>query len=350
MTLSAPWYERLGLTYPVLQAGMGGGIVKAELAAAVSRAGGLGTVGTLAPSAYARAIRRAKALSDGRPIAANLLMPFVCAAHVDACLAERPAAVSLFFGHSARTVRRLRDAGIFVLQQVGTAAEARRAVADGADALIVQGREAGGHLLARMPLIDALRTVVAEAGGRPVVAAGGVHDAQSAARAAEHGAAGVAAGTRFLLTHESGAHPTYQERLLAARSTLVTKLFGVAWPAPHRVVPNRATERWCRRREAGPAWVAAVGALAVPARALMSVAAGAAVIERQRVGVPLFSPQGMTAGMSSELADVTPLYAGVCVSEIHELTGAADVVRELGAGFAQGAGQLAAGGAPSPRV
>jgi len=144
--------------------------VRPELAAAVSRAGGLGTIGNLPPDSFARAIRSARERSEGRPVAANLLLPFTREGHVQACLAERPAVVSLFFGYARSAVRRLRDAGIFVLHQVGTPGEALRALADGADGLILQGREAGGHLLASRRLAEALPDVVALAAGRPVIA------------------------------------------------------------------------------------------------------------------------------------------------------------------------------------
>jgi NAD(P)H-dependent flavin oxidoreductase YrpB (nitropropane dioxygenase family) len=331
-----PWFERLGLRHPVLQAGMGGGVVRPELAAAVSRAGGLGTIGNLPPDSFARAIRSAKERSDGRPVAANLLMPFTRDGHVEACLAERPAVVSLFFGYAGSTVKRLRAAGIFVLHQVGTPAEAERALADGADGLILQGREAGGHLLGARRLAEALPDVVALASGRPVIAAGGIYDRASAERAARLGAAGVAAGTRFLLTDESGVHPTYRQRLLDAKSTLVTKLFGAAWPADHRVVPNAATARWCRDGHDGPSWITAVNTLLVPTRWVTSPAIGLALAKYQRADRPLFSPQPMTARSAPEDADVTPLYAGECVTEIRALRSAADVVEELAAGFAAG--------------
>ncbi|MGH7439065.1 MAG: NAD(P)H-dependent flavin oxidoreductase [Polyangiaceae bacterium] len=330
------WYERLGLRHPVLQAGMGGGVVGPELAGAVSLAGGLGTIGNLAPESFARAIRRAKALAGGRPVAANLLMPFTREGHVRACLAERPSVVSLFFGHARGTVKRLQGAGIFVLHQVGTPDEATRALADGADGLIVQGHEAGGHLLARQRLAEALPAVLAVAAGRPVIAAGGIFDRSSAGRAARLGASGVAAGTRFLLTRESGVHPAYQQRLLDAKSTIVTKLFGAAWPADHRVVPNAATERWCRDRPEGPSWVTAVHTLLVPTRWVTSPASGLALARYQRAGRPLFTPLPMTSRSAPGDADVTPLYAGECVAEIQAVRTAADVVEDLAAGFAAG--------------
>ncbi len=302
----------------------------------MSRAGGLGTIGNLPAESFARAIRSAKEQSEGRPIAANLLIPFTREGHVRACLTERPAVASLFFGYAPTAVKRLRDAGIFVFHQVGTPDEALRALADGADGLILQGREAGGHLLAARSLADALPEVVSLAEGRPVLAAGGIHDRASAARAARLGAAGVAAGTRFLLTHESGVHATYQQRLLEAKSTLVTKLFGAAWPADHRVVPNAATARWCREGDAGPSWVNAVNTLLVPTRWLASPAVGLALARYQRADRPFFSPQPMTARSAPEDADVTPLYAGECVTEIRALRTAAEVVEELAAGFASG--------------
>ena len=288
----------------------------------------------LPPDSFARAIRQAKALSDGRPVAANLLMPFTREGHVRACLEERPAVVSVFFGYARSAVKRLRAEGIFVFHQVGTNEEALRALADGADGLIAQGREAGGHLLATRPLAEALPDIAALAAGRPVVAAGGIHDRASAERAARLGASGVSAGTRFLLTTDSGAHPTYQQRLLDAKSTLVTKLFGAAWPADHRVVPNAATERWCRERADGPSWMIAVNTLLVPTRWVTSPASKQALAKYQRANRPFFSPQPMTARSAPGDADVTPLYAGACAAEIHALRSAAEVVEELAAGFA----------------
>src|SRR5687768_17230552 len=108
---------RLALEYPLVQAGMGGLLSTPELAAAVSRAGGLGSIGLRPPDEFARALRCARDLADGRPIAANLLLPFAQAAHVDVCIATRVAAVVLFFGFRPDMVSRLRGAGLFVLHQ-----------------------------------------------------------------------------------------------------------------------------------------------------------------------------------------------------------------------------------------
>ena len=322
--------ERLGIEHAVVQAGLGGGLSRAELAGAVSRAGGLGTVGIIADPAVFRAeLRRARELAAGRPVSANLLFPVMRREHVETCVAERVPVVSLFFGFDRRVVEALHAVGSVVVHQVGTAAEARRALADGADVLIAQGEAAGGHLLATAPLeriVPELRDV---AGERPLLAAGGIYDGASAARARALGADGVWVGTRFLLTHESHAHDAYKARLLAATSTLVTYLFGLGWPARHRVVPNAATARWCGSDPLGPRWVRALQHAAVPITRILPVAGAARFVTMQRPEWPLFTPVGLVRGMDGRLADVTPLYAGDCVTRVRQLVSAADAVREM---------------------
>src|SRR5215831_3595982 len=96
--MAIDWRDRLSLEHPIIQAGMGGGVARAELAAAVSRAGALGTLGLLAPGPLAREIRRARELAPGRPIAVNLLVPFARQAHAEVCAEARVAAVALSFG------------------------------------------------------------------------------------------------------------------------------------------------------------------------------------------------------------------------------------------------------------
>jgi NAD(P)H-dependent flavin oxidoreductase YrpB (nitropropane dioxygenase family) len=324
------WQSRLGLEHRVIQAPLGGGIARAELASAVSRAGGLGTVCTVHDPADFRAeIQLCREQAMGRPFSVNLLFPSMTRQHVEVCLDERVPAVSLFFGFDARLVRRLHERGAFVLHQVGSVAQARRALRDGADALVAQGQGAGGHVLATEPMDSFVPKLIDAARGKPVFAAGGIHDRPSALRARALGAEAVWVGTRFLLTPESHAHPAYKERLLAARSTLETLLFGMGWHALHRVVPNLATERWCARDELGPKWLRAATRILEPLTRLAPPRAAEQVIALQRVDRPLFSPIPLVRGMKAGLVEVTPLYAGECVTRIRELRSAADVVREL---------------------
>lgn len=330
--MNSNWHDRIGLQYPVMQAGMGGGLSTAELTIAVGQAGGLGTIGLLPPQRFAEELHHAKRLCNTQPIAANLLMPFVRRAHVDACVEIKPAVTTLFYGYSRRVVAQLRSAGIFVFHQIGNPAQAQRALADGADGLIAQGSEAGGHLAGNVLLSELLPAVREIAGRHPVLAAGGIHDAETVHAAMTLGADGVVAGTRFLLTTESHAHPEYKTRLLGATRTLNTRLFGMGWPAPHRVATNAATMRWCSRRTEGPVWVQAVNTLSVPSRWLLSLNQAERLTGFQQLAVPLYLPNALIRTMDACLADVTPLYAGICVGQITKLCSAADAVRELAAG------------------
>jgi nitronate monooxygenase len=322
--------DRLGLEHPVVQAGMGGGLSGARLAAAVSNAGGLGTIGILPDArAFEAELRKARSLAPGRPLAANLLLPFARQAHANACVAAGVDVVALFCGSAPDLVARLRRAGVFVLQQVGTVGQAQRAIADGVDGLIAQGIEAGGHLLGEEPALSALERILAVADGRPVLAAGGIHSAAGTRAVVEAGAAAAVAGTRFLLTDESGAHPRYKQRVLGARRTLDTLLFSVGWSDRHRVVPNAATDRWCARSERGPAAVVALNRALAPALQRLPPRLATATLSRQRLTLPLYGPAAVLEGMDERLLDVTPLYAGVCAAEIHSVIPAAQAVAEL---------------------
>ncbi len=326
------WRNRVGIEHPVMQAALGGGISRAELAAAVSRAGGLGTLCTIHDPAELRVeIRACREATQGRPFCVNLLFPALTRGHVAVCLEERVPVVSLFFGFNARLVRALRERGSFVLHQVGSLAQAQRALRHGADGLIAQGQGAGGHVLASEPLERLVPKLVEVARDKPVIAAGGIHDRESAVRARELGADGVAAGTRFLLTPESHAHEAYKDRLLSASDTFETLLFSMGWHALHRVVPNGATQRWCARDSLGPMWLRAVTRSVEPLTRLLPQQAAEQVVALQRVERPLFSPIPLVRGMDRRLADVTPLYAGRCVTQIRALLPAAEIVRELSA-------------------
>jgi len=193
----------------------------------------------------------------------------------------------------------------------------------------MQGVGAGGHVLATDSHARLLPELVDMAKGRPVLAAGGIHDRKSVLDALAVGASGVSAGTRFLLTHESHAHDEYKTRLLNAQRTFVTLLFGLGWHAPHRVVPNAATDRWCARDPLGPKGARVLNRMSESMLRAMPASRVAAFVRSQRIERPLFSPMALVRGMDARMADVTPLYAGECVARIDRLACAADVVSEL---------------------
>ena len=314
--------ERLGVERPVVQAGMGGGLATHGLAAAVSEAGGLGTIGLLDPAGLARELAAARRLT-GRPLAVNLLLPLARRAHFAA--AARADVVVTYWGRPRR-----RTPGAW-LHQCGSAEEARAARAAGADGVIVQGVEGGGHVRGTLPAREVLaRTRAALPAGYPVLLAGGMAEAADVRSALEAGADAAVLGTRFLMTEESGAHPAYKQRLQEARETVLTELFGLGWaPAPHRVLWNEAAERWLAADARGPAAVRAFNRLTARALARIPPALQARAAARQRPDVPLFSPQAATRGGPGALLDAGPLYAGESVARLHDIRPAGELVAEL---------------------
>jgi nitronate monooxygenase len=299
---------------------MGGGVAGAELAAAVSEAGGLGTIGILPAALLQRALARARKLTS-RPIAINLLLPFTRPEHWD--VAAEADAVVTFWGPAVR-----RTAKPWI-HQCGSVAEAHAAQVAGADGVIAQGVQSGGHVRGTLPALRLLEQVRASLPGFPVLLAGGVADANDVRAALEAGAAGVVSGTRFLLSEESAAHPEYKRRLVNADRTLLTGLFGFGWPAPHRVIPNAATDRWLRRDTRGPVLVRAAQQLSGSIGPRLPMSVGDRLARSARLAVPLYGPSAPLASWPEHLLDTAPLYAGESVARITDIRPAAEIVRLL---------------------
>lgn len=313
--------ERLGLDVPVVQAGMGGGISRHELAAAVSEAGGLGTIAVNGAAAIRRELAAARALTAA-PVAVNILLPF---ARPDWFEAAAGADVVVTFWGRPR-----RRAGATWLHQCGSVAEARAAHAAGADAVIVQGVEAGGHVRGNLPALDLLARAKRELpSGYPVWLAGGIAEGDDVRRALEAGAEAAVAGTRFLLSEESRAHPEYRRRLLDADETVLTELFGAGWPAPHRVVANAATDHWLKGDPRGPRANRALNRLLAPGARYTPEALLRRMVRAQRPASRLLTPAGPTDDGPESLVDAGPLYAGETVGRIGEVRPAAELVRAL---------------------
>ncbi len=228
----------------VFQAGLGG-VAGPELAAAVSEAGGLGHLGGIRMGASAlRAWIRDTRARTAKPFGVNLVPPGGGADGFEGQLAvvleERPRVLSLFWGDFARVIPRAKAAGILTMVQVGSVAEAIKAARDGADAIIAQGIEAGGHVRGRVGLAALLPAVVDALAPRPVLAAGGIADRRSVRAALALGAAGVWVGTRFAASAESLAHEVYKRRLVEAGTddALYSRGYSYGWGfgAPHRAL------------------------------------------------------------------------------------------------------------------
>ncbi|HEX5989119.1 MAG TPA: nitronate monooxygenase [Solirubrobacterales bacterium] len=328
--------ERLGVELPVVQAGMGGGLSRHELAAAVSEAGGLGTIAVGGAEAIRRELAAARALT-GRPVAVNVLLPFARRDWFEAA-AEADVVVT-FWGRPRR-----RTPGSW-LHQCGSVAEMQAACAAGADGVIVQGVEAGGHVRGTVPALDLLeRARAALPADYPLLLAGGIAEPADARAALEAGAVAAVAGTRFLLAEESRAHPGYKQRLVDASETILTDLFGAAWPAPHRVIPNAATERWLggvrpfpgicpgkdeRQLVRAPGANRALNHLLAPGARYTPPSLQLRMMRRQRPGSRLLTPAGPTDDGPGTLVDAGALYAGETVARIGDVRPAAAIVRDL---------------------
>jgi enoyl-[acyl-carrier protein] reductase II len=221
--IRTPLCELLGIEHPIVQGGMAWAAT-AELAAAVSNAGGLGIVGAgnSPPDVIRQELRRVRALTD-RPFGANV--PIFTAGAEEALqvfIDEGVAVVTVGGGNSGPYVGPLQRAGIKVIPVVASVALARRMARQGVDALIAEGMESGGHIgdVATLPLVPQ----VVDAVDIPVIAAGGMADGRGLAAALALGAAGIQMGTRFICTVECQAHENYKQKIVQAhdRATIVT--------------------------------------------------------------------------------------------------------------------------------
>jgi NAD(P)H-dependent flavin oxidoreductase YrpB (nitropropane dioxygenase family) len=310
----------LGLETPVVQAGMGGGISRHELAAAVSAAGGLGTIAVNGAEAVAHELRAARRRTD-RPIAVNLLLPF---ARDDSFAAAAEADVVVTFWGQPRR----RTAGIW-LHQCGSVEEATAALEAGADGAILQGVEAGGHVRGSTPALELLdRAREALPDRFPLLLAGGIATAADARRALDAGADAAVAGTRFLLSEESRAHPDYKRRLTGEGETILTDLFGFGWPAPHRVVANPATDRQLSSGTT-PVLNRTLNRISGHGARFVPDSVQARLASRQRPGSHLLGPMPPTDDGPASLLDAGPLYAGESVRAIDDVRPAAEIVAAL---------------------
>lgn len=224
-----------------------GSAATTELVAAVS---GCGALGTLAASWTPPAVLREQVSwlrsTCTAPFCVNLVLAFEQRERLAAILDEGGTVVSFSWGLDAELVSKARDAGAYVLVQVATLADAHGAVGAGADALIVQGVEAGGHVQATRPLLELLREI-RPAVDVPLLAAGGIADATSRGDAREAGADAVACGTAFLAAEEANVHPIYLDHIMraGAAQTTLTTVFDRGWSdAPHRVIRNETLAAW----------------------------------------------------------------------------------------------------------
>lgn len=245
MAYTNSFMEGFGLRIPILQAPISS-VASLELVKAVGLAGGIGSLGlTEVPlDQCQQKIATLNALS--LPYFVNFVLRFGTEA-IREVAAMRPPCITLSFGLDPGLLADIRQTGVKVGVMIGSADGASAAVAMGADFLIAQGIEAGGHVQSSRPLAELLAEVIARAGQVPVVAAGGIATGRDIATALATGAQAVMLGTRYVATEESMAHAQYKRALVAAGSddTVYTNCFDIGWPyAMHRVLRNETFRKW----------------------------------------------------------------------------------------------------------
>ena len=252
------------MEHPILNAPMGGGDASADLAAAVSEAGGLGMIGGTtregAPWLVGQ-IRRTRELTD-RPFGVGFISHLPGAADLmQVALDEGVRVIAHSFADPTPFVGAAHDAGALVLCQVRTLEAARRAAEAGVDVVTAQGTEAGGHTgrVSTLPLVPSVVDAIAPT---PVIAAGGIADGRGIAAALMLGADGVWLGTRFVAANESGVSDAYRARVVASSGddTVLTDVFDVAtgmpWPegVSGRAISNQFSDRWHGHEDALRDW------------------------------------------------------------------------------------------------
>ena len=250
-TIETALTRLLGIQHPILLAPMGSA-AGGKLAAAVTHAGGLGMLG----SGYASETAIARELTEAGN--ARVGIGFILwaldknPAALEVALDARPVAIMLSFGDPRPYTGRIKAAGAKIICQVQTLEQARQAAAAGADVIIAQGRDAGGHSGMTRGTIGLVPAVVDAVGSIPVVAAGGIADGRGLAAALSLGASGVSMGTRFTATRESLWDQAMKEKAVASGGdqTAQTRVFdivrGAAWPAiyPGRALRNDFSDQW----------------------------------------------------------------------------------------------------------
>jgi len=253
--LQTPVCDLLGIQLPIFQAGMST-YTTPDLVAAVSNAGGLGIIGGLFRDAdeLHEEILKVRQLTS-RPFGVNHVVSQLDPDAIDVTLELRVPVLSLAWGKADEIVRRAHDAGMKVIHQVNTPEEAGRAASAGADVIVAQGAEGGGHVgaMSTLPLVPQVIDVV---NGVPVLAAGGIADGRGLAAVLMLGAQGALIGTRFLATPEASGRGHSKDVILNAlgSQTVASKFFddvlGLRWPgALVRSIRNPLLDRWAQRQQ-----------------------------------------------------------------------------------------------------
>ncbi len=235
--------------YPILQGGMAW-VAEYHLAAAVSNAGGLGIIGAASapPEVVREQIRKTKELTKN-PFGVNVMLLNPNAPEVaQVVIEEGVKVVTTGAGNPGKFMKAWKEAGVVVIPVVASVAMAKMMERGGADAVIAEGMESGGHIGSQTTMT--LVPQVADAVSIPVIAAGGIADGRGIAASFLLGAEGVQMGTRFLVAKESIVHPNYKERVIKARD-IDSEVTGMSTGHPIRVLRNAMSREYLKMEQKG---------------------------------------------------------------------------------------------------
>ncbi len=244
--------ELLGIEYPIIQGGMAW-VAEHTLAAAVSNAGGFGLIGGASASAdiVREEIRKAKELTD-KPFGVNVMLMSPHADEVAKVVVEEGIkAVTTGAGNPEKYMAMWKEAGVKVIPVVASVALAKRMEKYGADAVVAEGCESGGHIGSQTTMT--LVPQVVDAVSIPVIAAGGVADGRGMAAAMMLGAEAVQVGTRFVASTEAVVHENYKEKIVKAKD-IDSEVTGMSNGHPIRVLRNKMTREYLRMEKEGAAF------------------------------------------------------------------------------------------------
>jgi len=328
-SIATRFTQHYGVRHPFASAAMAFAGMTPDLAIAVCQAGGIGAlaVGFTPPELLRQYIRTIKA-ATGAPFNVNFITCFDNDAQVKVCAEEGVPIVSWHWGHPSEGNRKLlKDAGVAYWEQVGSVDDARRAVDAGAEVIVAQGYEAGGHNYQGLPGKPGLPTLVlvptmVDAVGKEamVLAAGGIADGRGVAAALALGADAVWVGTRLVATNEAAVHPEHKRRIVAAHGedTVFSSIFGPEWPHfnPMRLQRNRVVAEWNHRLAEVPQ---ERGALPVVGKTVLY----GQPMEMRKFNVILPTPE--TEADWEEM----PWLMGQGVGLVHDIRPAAEVVESM---------------------
>ncbi|MCF8466568.1 MAG: nitronate monooxygenase [Sneathiella sp.] len=308
-----------GLSTPIINAGMAM-VARPKLAAAVSNAGGLGTIGCdiNPPVILRRQIQEVKELTN-KAFGVDLIGDFLTDDHMDVLIDEEVPLVIFFWSPpTASQVERLRENNSRVWLQVGSVSEAHEALRLGVDGLIIQGAEAGGHNRSEastMTLFPRIRSLFPTL---PLVAAGGIVNGATMAAALALGADAVWCGSRFLASCESEAHDAYKSAAVHADvgDTILTSIYGPEWPGQKmRVLLNQGAKN-------------SVGREQNAVREAAGVVIGTTNLNGEKIPLPKYSAILPTTGFEGDI-EQTCLTMGQSAGNISAILPAAEIVRQM---------------------